>query len=77
MTPTPKRQTLFLLGNEAGIGKKEKKNRKATWHMITPDMRDKEADDVPTAVSRGKEREKGLLLFTGVRNEGFSFQVRR
>lgn len=45
--------------------------------MITPDMRDKEADDVPTAVSRGKEREKGLLLFTGVRNEGFSFQVRR
>ena len=76
MTPTPKRQTLFLLGNETGIGKKEKKNRKATWHGHPPhDMRDKEAD-VRTRSCQSKEREKGLL-FTGERNEGFSFKGSR
>ena len=56
--------------------RRKKKNRKATWHGHPPhDMRDKEAD-VRTRSCQSKEREKGLL-FTGERNEGFSFKGSR
>ena len=68
MTPTPKRQTLFLLGNETGIGKKEKKNRKATW-QVTRHMTcvTKRQTYVPAAVSQRRGRRGYSSLVSGMR----------